>query len=188
MHRSRRSGHLGYEENINRAATYSGKVDADIVSFGKSRAAGRKGERTWLKWRRRATQSAKSCRWLDGGGAKGFYTLGVLKQLDALLGKGPLSDRFDLIFGTSTGAIIAALLALGRSVESIRHLYEEHVPRLMALRGSGPRTRALERLASDVFGDLRFDAVKTGIGIVTARWREKRPMIFKASVDVIRDS
>jgi patatin-like phospholipase/acyl hydrolase len=47
---------------------------------------------------------------LDGGGAKGFYTLGVLKEIEAMLGE-PLWERFDLIFGTSTGAIIAALLA-----------------------------------------------------------------------------
>ena len=49
---------------------------------------------------------------LDGGGAKGFYTLGVLKEIEAMLGQ-PLHERFDLIFGTSSGAIIAALLALG---------------------------------------------------------------------------
>lgn len=119
---------------------------------------------------------------LDGGGAKGFYSLGVLKQLEALLGGGPLSKQFDLIFGTSTGAIIAALLALGRPVESIKTLYENHVPHLMALRLSWRRTRALERLASEVFGELQFDAFQTGVGIVAARWREVRPMIFKASV------
>jgi uncharacterized protein len=119
---------------------------------------------------------------LDGGGAKGFYSLGVLRQLEALLGGDPLSKQFDLIFGTSTGAIIASLLALGRSVESIKELYENNVPKLMALRGSRRRSRALENLANNVFGDLRFDAFQTGIGIVTARWREERPMIFKASV------
>jgi predicted patatin/cPLA2 family phospholipase len=119
---------------------------------------------------------------LDGGGAKGFYTLGVLKQLEALLGGEPLSSRFDLIFGTSTGAIIAALLALGRSVEDIYDLYEEHVPNLMSVRGCARRSRALEKLAQDVFQDQKFDTFKTGIGIVTARWREERPMIFKASI------
>jgi uncharacterized protein len=119
---------------------------------------------------------------LDGGGAKGFYSLGVLKQLEALLGGGPLSQQFDLIFGTSTGAIIAALLALGRSVDSIKEMYDENVPHLMATRGCGRRTRTLEKLACDVFGDLRFDAFQTGIGIVSSRWREERPMIFKANV------
>jgi patatin-like phospholipase/acyl hydrolase len=50
---------------------------------------------------------------LDGGGAKGFYTLGVLREIEGMT-KAPLCETFDLIFGTSTGAIIAALLALGK--------------------------------------------------------------------------
>ena len=39
---------------------------------------------------------------LDGGGAKGFYTLGVLKEIEAMMGCA-LYKRFDLVFGTSTG-------------------------------------------------------------------------------------
>jgi patatin-like phospholipase/acyl hydrolase len=56
----------------------------------------------------------KPCRILslDGGGAKGFYTLGVLREIEGLIGC-RMYERFDLIFGTSTGAIIAALLVLG---------------------------------------------------------------------------
>lgn len=118
---------------------------------------------------------------LDGGGAKGFYTLGVLRQLEALLGGAPLATHFDLIFGTSTGAIIASLLALGKPVKEIHVLYRDHVPKIMGVHFKGPRSRALELLAKSVYGDLKFDAVKTGIGIVAARWREERPMIFKAS-------
>src|ERR1035437_6678974 len=59
---------------------------------------------------------------LDGGGAKGFYTLGALKEIEAAVGH-PLCEKFDLIFGTSTGAIIAALLGLGKSVDEIETLY-----------------------------------------------------------------
>lgn len=118
---------------------------------------------------------------LDGGGAKGFYTLGVLKQLEAMLGGQPLCERFDLIFGTSTGAIIAALLALGTRVDDIYALYEAEVPPLMSKRGSGPRSTALEALAERVFKDASFAGMKTGIGIVAARWLEEKPMIFKAS-------
>ena len=44
---------------------------------------------------------------LDGGGAKGFYTIGVLRELEAMLGS-PLYKNFDIVFGTSTGAIIEA--------------------------------------------------------------------------------
>ena len=55
--------------------------------------------------------SADACRVLslDGEGAKGFYTLGVLKEIEAMVGQ-PICECFDLIFGTSTGGIIAGLL------------------------------------------------------------------------------
>jgi len=118
---------------------------------------------------------------LDGGGAKGFYTLGVLKEIEAMVGC-PLHQKFDLVFGTSTGAIIAALIALGHSVDSILELYRRHVPTVMSENTAPARSRALKKLASEVFGDATFGDVKTGIGIVTAKWLTERPMIFKGSV------
>lgn len=118
---------------------------------------------------------------LDGGGAKGFYTLGVLKEIEAMLGC-PLHKRFDLVFGTSTGAIIAALIALGYEVDQIHSLYLAHVPRIMSSRSSAARTLALEGLAKEVFQDKTFEDVRTGVGIVATRWMTERPMIFKGSV------
>lgn len=117
---------------------------------------------------------------LDGGGAKGFYTLGVLREIEAMVAR-PLSECFDLIFGTSTGAIIASLLALGYRVEQIHDLYKTHVPTVMAQRSPAARTAALEKLAAEVFGERTFDEVKTGIGIVATRWMTEKPMIFKSN-------
>lgn len=119
---------------------------------------------------------------LDGGGAKGFYTLGVLKEIEALLG-GPLCDQFDLIFGTSTGAIIAALLALGHTVADIHKKYKEGVPAIMRLRKPRQKTQALERLAKTLFDKNTFRDVKTDVGIVATHWMLERPMIFKSSSD-----
>ena len=118
---------------------------------------------------------------LDGGGAKGFYTLGVLKEIEAMVGC-PLHQKFDLVFGTSTGAIIASLIALGHDVDSILQLYRKHVPTVMSQKTAPARSQALKNLASEVFGNTAFDDVKTGIGIVTAKWLTERPMIFKGSV------
>lgn len=118
---------------------------------------------------------------LDGGGAKGFYTLGVLREIEAMVGR-PLCECFDLIFGTSTGAIIASLLALGYQVDQIHELYKAHVPTVMAQRSSADRTAALKKLATEVFGEKTFEEVKTGIGIVATRWMTEKPMIFKADV------
>jgi predicted acylesterase/phospholipase RssA len=119
---------------------------------------------------------------LDGGGAKGFYTLGVLKEIEAMLNC-PLYKRFDLVFGTSTGGIIAALIALGYSVDQIHRLYTERVPSVMRCRTRRTRTAALETLAKEVFGESTFRDVKTGIGIVAARWMTERPIIFKGRIE-----
>lgn len=118
---------------------------------------------------------------LDGGGAKGFYTLGVLKQIEAMAGR-RLSECFDLIFGTSTGGIIAALLALGYQVDEIHKLYKQHVPAIMRRRKARGKSAALAHLAKTVFGDRTFRDVKTGVGIVATRWDFEKPMIFKGSV------
>lgn len=128
-------------------------------------------------------QAVTPCRILalDGGGAKGFYTLGVLHEIEGML-KRPLHQTFDLVYGTSTGAIIASLVALGHSVEEIHTLYRTHVPAVMAAWNRGGRTEALSRLAREVFGDRSFKDVKTGVGIVATKWVMERPMIFKASV------
>lgn len=118
---------------------------------------------------------------LDGGGAKGFYTLGVLKEIEGLVKK-PLHQCFDLVFGTSTGAIIAALIALGRSVDEIHDLYRKHVPTVMRERNRAGRSAALKTLASTVFGDATFNEVRTRVGIVATRWLQERPLVFKADV------
>ncbi len=119
---------------------------------------------------------------LDGGGAKGFYTLGVLREVEGLL-KRPLHEHFHLIFGTSTGSIIGALLALGHSVEEIHKLYKKHVPEVMRHRSRADKTKALAALAKQVFGEAKFTDVKTGIGVVTTKWVIERPMIFKADIE-----
>ncbi len=119
---------------------------------------------------------------LDGGGAKGFYTLGVLKEVEALL-NAPLCSRFDIVFGTSTGAIIASLIALGYSVNEIHELYKTHVPTVMKEESPSARSAALAKLSREVFGEKQFSDVKTGVGIVTTRWLTERPMIFKGNVE-----
>lgn len=103
----------------------------------------------------------------------------MLHEIEALAG--PLHERFNLVYGTSTGAIIAALICLGHSVAEIRKLYQEHVLKVMARLLPGSKSQALADLAREVFGNAAFTDVKTGIGIVCTKWNQERPMIFKAS-------
>ena len=80
---------------------------------------------------------------LDGGGSKGAYTLGVLRVVEELL-KPPLCERFQLVYGTSTGAIIASMVALGDTVETIWDRYRSFAPAV----GPAIREKTL-RQASD---------------------------------------
>jgi uncharacterized protein len=69
---------------------------------------------------------------LDGGGIRGLITVEVLREIeDQLRGnRGDefrLSDEFDYIAGTSTGAIIATCLSWGMSVADIRAFYRDSV-------------------------------------------------------------
>ena len=92
---------------------------------------------------------------LDGGGAKGIYTLGVLKEVEAMANT-PLCEVFDLIFGTSTGSIIAALIALGYRIEEIENLYFTLIPKIMKHHFSGERTKALKAEAEKLFARSRL--------------------------------
>jgi predicted acylesterase/phospholipase RssA len=67
---------------------------------------------------------------LDGGGLRVFFTLEVLERVEGLvrerLGRpeAVLADHFDLIAGTSTGAILGAFLAWGLSISQIKARYQ----------------------------------------------------------------
>ena len=78
---------------------------------------------------------------LDGGGIRGALTIEILARIEALLRERSgrpdlvLADYFDYIGGTSTGAIIATCLAVGKSVDEIRGFYRENSAAMFAPAG-----------------------------------------------------
>lgn len=67
---------------------------------------------------------------LDGGGIRGMISIEILAKIESMLQKElgrddtfVLAEYFDYISGTSTGAIIASLLAIGLRVDDIRNFY-----------------------------------------------------------------
>ena len=118
---------------------------------------------------------------LDGGGSLGVYTLGVLSEVEKVLSR-PLHETFDLVYGTSTGSIIGSMIALGEGIEAILDRYREIVPDVMGRWLPGSKSRALERWARRIYGDRRFDAFATGVGIVATHLEYNRPMVFKNQV------
>ena len=127
---------------------------------------------------------------LDGGGTKGAYTLGVLHVVEELLDVA-LHQKFHLVYGTSTGAIIGSMVALGEAVETIWKRYRDLAPviarRYTWVWSSGERRRRsaeLRAFAEATYGVKRFDSFKTRIGIVTTKVKpSEEPMIFKSHQD-----
>jgi len=123
---------------------------------------------------------------LDGGGLRGIVTLGYLKRVEDILraqhGAGDkfrLAHYFDLIAGTSTGAIIAAGLALGFSVDELiahymrlgKKVFWKSRWRKGILR---PRysEKELTNQLKEIFGEktiLGDSKLKTGLLVVTKR-------------------
>jgi predicted acylesterase/phospholipase RssA len=128
---------------------------------------------------------------LDGGGLRGILTLGILQQIEDVLrarhgnaGEFRLCDYFDLIAGTSTGAIIAATLALGWSVTDIAAKYfdlGEKVFKPSFLRHGYWRARYDERRLIDelkkVYGETTLGgrALRTGLMVVIKRLDTSSP-------------
>jgi uncharacterized protein len=83
---------------------------------------------------------------LDGGGARGVLSLGILKRIETLLqDRLPLDQRadfrlchyYDLIGGTSTGSILAAGLTLGMRVDELKDLYFGLCPKIFKQTAQG---------------------------------------------------
>lgn len=133
-----------------------------------------------------ATGGPKRILTLDGGGLKGIITLGFLQQIEDRLkerhsagAKFRLAHYFDLIAGTSTGAIIAAALAKGMTVAEVTAYYltmgEKVFTRNWFRRGlirARYDDRKLKSLLKDIFGaktTLGDKSLQTGLLLMTKR-------------------
>ncbi len=125
---------------------------------------------------------------LDGGGIRGALTLGFLEKIESILRKREnnpdllLCDHFDMIGGTSTGAIIAAGLSIGMTAKDIKDLYLDLGDKIFGRKYSlffnfFKRSRAkfdfrpLEKALTEVFGDITMgsDKIRTNLCIVAKR-------------------
>jgi predicted acylesterase/phospholipase RssA len=76
---------------------------------------------------------------LDGGGARGVFTLEVLRTIELACGR-PIRECFDLLVGTSIGGYIAGCIAAGKSVEELEG---EFIPMVLSLAKASPTPRSI---------------------------------------------
>ena len=137
---------------------------------------------------------------IDGGGMRGLYTAAYLESLVQRyavtrgatgldIGKG-----FDLIVGTSTGAIIACSLAAGVSLDRVSALYRERGPEIFSLKL--PEKAGLD-LAWQMCKRPRYlkagaaalkNALQTELGDITLGdiWRDRQIALAVPAVEMSR--
>ncbi|MUG91424.1 patatin [Scytonema sp. UIC 10036] len=134
---------------------------------------------------------------LDGGGIRGVIAAKMLAAIEKRIDQ-PLNEYFNLIAGTSTGAILATAIAIGRSSEEIVELYKQkssaifpyrsrfslaRIPLILQYGLSAPKFSddGLIQVLKQAFGKTRlFDVLSPLLLILSYDTITRKPIIFKS--------
>ena len=105
---------------------------------------------------------------IDGGGVRGIYPAHILALFSTQFGA-DLTKVFDLIVGTSTGAIIAAAAATKIPIDKVVKLYEDHAGDIFKRRllsggglfSSAYNSARLQKLLEEIFQEQTMAAAAT---------------------------
>jgi patatin-like phospholipase/acyl hydrolase len=145
---------------------------------------------------------------LDGGGIRGAYTAAFLEGLEEQLGR-PIAKCFDMVAGTSTGAIIAVALAMDLTAKEILAMYERYGARIFSrrsrhiwrkacdipvnhvlrrfgldadsLRRSKYDSIALAEAVREILGDITLEKAKRRLLVPAVRTSLGRPIVFRTA-------
>lgn len=141
---------------------------------------------------------------LDGGGARAWISAHQLSAIEQILNDAdgtdtPLGLRFDLIAGTSAGALLASGLAIGLRARELKDIFEKNVGKIfpkkkilstdflqkaiLKLHGSTkPRYqhKPLQDTLNEVLQDKTFNDVKTHLCIASVRLDNGAPRLYKS--------
>jgi len=122
---------------------------------------------------------------IDGGGIKGVFSASFLAEVEEKCA-GHIFDYFDMIAGTSTGAIIAAALSIGVPAREILNLYVEkgkeifpHNSRVFRLFGGKYSNESLKKILKEVFGIKKFRDCGTRLLIPAFDLENRKVHVFK---------
>jgi uncharacterized protein len=134
---------------------------------------------------------------LSGGGIRGVMTALWLHRLEKKLGS-PLYQHFDLVAGTSTGAILACAVATGKSTEEMIRVYRDRggeifpsqpqqffnrLSRVISQGADAPRYdgKGLEKVLRDEFKDDRFNQLKVPTLITSYNLLDRAALVLKTT-------
>lgn len=119
---------------------------------------------------------------LSGGGVKGYAQVQVLKELEKKYG--PLCDYYDLVCGSSVGAINGSMIASGKiSMERLDKIYPNMIKRVFKRRWFRipmyDRRNFIDSFIAEV-GMIKMNECKTKVQITSLNLCDKRNHFFKS--------
>jgi uncharacterized protein len=123
---------------------------------------------------------------IDGGGIRGIFSIAILQALEEEVGH-PVGKLFDVVAGTSTGAIIAASVSLNKNMKEVHEsykLYGEKIFKRQAKVGlfkSVYSDRSLRHLLKKAFADLALKDIHKPLLIPAVDITHGNPFIHRSN-------
>lgn len=123
---------------------------------------------------------------IDGGGIRGIFAVSMLKAMEDDFNK-PIADLFDVIAGTSTGAIIATSAVLKKPMKDILKSYQKFGKQIfnpqaqIGLFKSVYSDRYLRKYFKKNFGELTLSDIKRPLLIPAVDATHGKPYVFRSN-------
>ena len=116
---------------------------------------------------------------LSGGGVRGIFQAALMKRMEEEFDTS--WKKFDLIIGTSTGAVLALALALDRSAANVLDFYKRDGGTIFDEKngeGLGGNVAALKQALEKVFGEHTLDDCNPDVAIPTIERADASITVF----------
>ncbi len=123
---------------------------------------------------------------IDGGGIRGVFAVAILRAIEKEYNQ-PISDMFDMIAGTSTGAIIAASATLELNMGEVQESYIKYGHKIFTKQTpfgflkSVYSDRYLRHYMQEAFGDITLFDIKKPLLIPTVDITHGNPFVLRSN-------
>jgi uncharacterized protein len=123
---------------------------------------------------------------IDGGGIRGIFAIAILQALEEEMGH-PVGELFDVVAGTSTGAIIAASVSLNNNMKEIYESYKYYGEKIftrqakVGLFKSVYSDRSLRHLLKKAFGEVEMKDIYKPLLIPAVDITHGKPFIHRSN-------